>query len=140
MTLALGKNLTQSVKIFKEGRILLNFCIWRCIYVWCWEPYRRIFAQRNRPKKKTDSDFIKSLPSHPGRKFEIRKKTWQITWHKKIKWKNNNDNDDNNNNNNNNGGRDLFSPGPPDLRNRNDLEFIPKIPTIRHFIDPYSEE
>ena len=25
-------------------------------------------------KKQTDSDFIESLPSHPGKEFEIKKK------------------------------------------------------------------
>lgn len=35
-------------------------------------------------KTKTDSDFIKSLPSQPVKEFEIKKMTWQAKRHKKI--------------------------------------------------------
>ena len=69
-------------------------------------------------KKQSVSDFIKSLPSHPGKEFEIKKKL------DKLRGKNNtfSDNNDNNNNNNNS---NLFGPGgePPSL------------PTIEDFLD-----
>ena len=35
-------------------------------------------------KTKTDSDFIKSLPSQPVKEFEIKKMTSQAKRHKKI--------------------------------------------------------
>ena len=69
-------------------------------------------------KKQSDSDFIKSLPSQPGKEFEIQKRL------DRLKGKSGFDNNrrDNNNNNNNNGGSnnigsDLFGPGgaPPTL-------------------------
>ena len=53
-------------------------------------------------KKQTDSDFIKSLPSHPGKEFEIQKRLDRLQEIKRF-GKNNNNND---NNNNNNDGRD----------------------------------
>ena len=67
-------------------------------------------------KKQTDSDFIKSLPSHPGKEFEIKKRL------DKLKGLNENDNIYNNNNNNNN---NIFGRGgePPSL------------PSIEDFLD-----
>ena len=64
-------------------------------------------------KKQTDSNFIKSLPSHPGKEFEIKKDKLRNI--KRFNKKNNNNNNDNNNNNNDNNdggdsGGDLFSP------------------------------
>ena len=66
-------------------------------------------------KKQTDSDFIKSLPSHPGKEFDIKKRL------DKLKGLNENNNIYNNNNNNNN----IFGPGgePPSL------------PSIEDFLD-----
>ena len=65
-------------------------------------------------KKQTDSDFIKSLPSHPGKEFDIKKRL------DKLKGLNENNNIYNNNNNNN-----IFGPGgePPSL------------PSIEDFLD-----
>ena len=54
-------------------------------------------------KKQTESDFIKSLPGKPGKKFEIQKRLDKL---QDIK----NPGRKNNNNNNNNGS--LFPPGP----------------------------
>ena len=65
-------------------------------------------------KKGTDSDFIKSLPSTPGKNFEIQKRLYRLRDLKDPRCKNNsNDNNINNNNNNNDGGSNLFPPGPP---------------------------
>ena len=76
-------------------------------------------------KKQSDSDFIKSLPSHPGKEFEIRKRL------DKLKDKN-----DNFFNNNPGGG------GPPNTGGTNiDLNKCgldkppPSLPTIEDFID-----
>ena len=68
-------------------------------------------------KKQTDSDFIKSLPSHPGKEFDIKKRL------DKLKGLNENNNIYNNNNNNNN--NNIFGPGgePPSL------------PSIEDFLD-----
>ena len=73
-------------------------------------------------KKKTDSDFIKSLPSHPGKEFEIKKRLDKLRG--KTSGGNNNNNYNNNNDNNNNN-IDLFGldDGPPSL------------PTIEDFSD-----
>ena len=58
-------------------------------------------------KTQTDSDFIKSLPSQPGKEFEIQKRLDKL---RNIKrYNNKNDNKNNNNNNNSNDGGDLFS-------------------------------
>ena len=58
-------------------------------------------------KRRSDSDFIRSLPSHPGKDFEIKKRL------DKLRGINNNINNNNNNNNNNNiYPSNLFGPGP----------------------------
>ena len=49
-------------------------------------------------KKQSDSDFIKSLPSHPGKEFEIKKRL------EKLKGTSNVFNNNNNNNNAGGGG------------------------------------
>ena len=54
-------------------------------------------------KKQTDSDFIKSLPSQPGKEFEIKKR---------LDIKNPSRKNNNNNGNNNNDGQNLFLRGP----------------------------
>ena len=58
-------------------------------------------------KKQTDNDFIKPLPSQPGKEFEIKKRLYRLRDIKNPSRKNNND--DNGNNNNNDGGN-LFPP------------------------------
>ena len=66
-------------------------------------------------KKQSDSYFIKSLPSHPGKEFEIQKKLDRLKEKSSYFNRNNNNNFNNNSNNNNS---DLFgSPGgePPNL-------------------------
>ena len=65
-------------------------------------------------KKQTDSGFIKSLPSHPGKEFEIKKRL------DKLRGLNENDNIYNNKNNNFNFG----SGGEP-----------PSLPNIEDFLD-----
>ena len=74
-------------------------------------------------KKQTDSDFIKSLPSQPGKEFEIKKRL------EKLRGTATNNFNNNNNNNNNNvnpggGGVDISGLGPP-----------PTLPKIEDLID-----
>ena len=53
-------------------------------------------------KKQSDSDFIKSLPSQPGKEFEIKKRLDRLRQGgKNFRGKNNNSAGNNNNNNNN---------------------------------------
>ena len=66
-------------------------------------------------KKQSESDFIKSIPSQPGKEFEIQKRLARLRGISRTSF-----NDNNNNNNNNNhinpggGGTNLnFNPGPP---------------------------
>ena len=75
-------------------------------------------------KTQSDSDFIKSLPSHPGKEFEIKKRLDRLRG-VNTSFSNNNNNNKNNNNNNNNNNSNLFGPGgePPSL------------PTIEDFLD-----
>ena len=70
-------------------------------------------------KKQSDSDFVKSLLSQPGKEFEIRKRLYRLIQESKnFSGKNNSSGGNNNNNfdggNNNN---NLFGPGgqPPSL-------------------------
>ena len=65
----------------------------------------------NLNKKQTKNDFTKSLPSVPGKEFEIKKRLDRLRDIKNPSRKNNNNN--NGNYNNNNGGN-LFAPGPGD--------------------------
>ena len=53
-------------------------------------------------KKQPDTDFIKSLPSHPGKEFELQKRLDKLHEIKRFGNNNNNDNNSNNNSNNNN--------------------------------------
>ena len=90
-------------------------------------------------KKQTDSDLIKSLPSQPGKEFEIKKRLDSLRNIKNPSRKSNN----NNNNSNNNAGGNLF-PGPGDDGKlfplgpgpRSNLGFPPPPPTINEFIQP----
>ena len=77
-------------------------------------------------KKQTDSDFIKSIPSHPGKEFEIKKRLDRLSDLKRLNTNNNNHNINNNNNNNS---RNLFPPDPQGPNNRN-LGRVPEAPTI----------
>ena len=70
-------------------------------------------------KKQTDSDFIKSLPSQPGKEFEMKKRL------DKLRRISTTSDTNNNNNNNNNSGPDLFGPGGN----------IPQLPTLKDFLD-----
>ena len=65
-------------------------------------------------KKGTNSDFIKSLPSQPGKEFEIKKRLDRLREIRNSTSSNNN-NKNNNNNNRNNGGNNLFLPPPGTL-------------------------
>ena len=73
-------------------------------------------------KKQSDSDFIKSLPSQPGKEFEIKKRLDQLKGRSGF-----NNRKNNNNNNSNAGGPDLFGPGPGGAP--------PTLPTIDDFLD-----
>ena len=76
-------------------------------------------------KKQSDSDFIKSLPSHPGKEFEIKKRLDKLRGINDSGNNNNNSNNNNNNNNNNNINSNLFGPeGDP-----------PSLPGIEDFLD-----
>ena len=76
-------------------------------------------------KKQSDSDFIRSLPSHPGKEFEIQKRL------DKLRGKNDNFNNNNNNNNagGNTGGTNI------DLDNCGLNQPSPSLPDIEEFID-----
>ena len=78
-------------------------------------------------KKQSDSDFTKSLPSHPGKEFEIQKRLDALRENKSNNFKRNN----NNNNNNNNSG----STGPSLFDRSNDFGVPPSLPTIEDFLD-----
>ena len=80
-------------------------------------------------KKQSDSDFIKSLPSQPGKEFEIKKRLERLRGDSR-----NNNNNNNNNNNKNNLGGNSFGGG-----NNNNL-FGPRgnplsLPSIEDFLD-----
>ena len=85
-------------------------------------------------KKQTDSDFTRSLPSQPGKKFKIKKRLERLRDIKNPGRKNNTNN--NNSNNNNNAGSTLFPPGPGDDRNLFPPELgpPPPAPNIDEFI------
>ena len=69
----------------------------------------------------SDSDFIKSLPIHPEKEFEIKKRLDRPGG---INNNNNNNSNNNNNNNNINNNSNLFGPGGGP----------PSIPTIEDFL------
>ena len=71
-------------------------------------------------KKQFDSDFIKSLPSQPGKEFEIKKRLDRLKGTSRF---------NNNNNNNNNSS----SSNAPDLFGG--LGQLPTLPTIEDFLD-----
>ena len=64
---------------------------------------RSFLRELDLKKKQSDSDFIKSLPSQPGKEFEIKKRLDRLRQGgKNFRGKNNNSAGNNNNNNNNN--------------------------------------
>ena len=77
-------------------------------------------------KKQSDSDFIKSLPSHPGKEFEIQKKLDRLRGKNSNNFKRNNSN--NNNNNFGSSGHSLFD-------RSNDIGVPPSLPTKEDFLD-----
>ena len=87
-------------------------------------------------KKQTDSDFIKSLPSHPGKELEIQKGLDKLRDIKRSDKKSNNNN--NNNNDGGGGGGDLFTPTTTTPQNKNN-SFIPKVPTFNDIFNPLPE-
>ena len=78
-------------------------------------------------KKQTDSEFIKSLPSHPGKEFEIQKRLDRLRGIKRY----DNNNNKNNNNDDGDGGvvGDFFGLGPTAPQNKN----ISSIPGVFNF-------
>ena len=82
---------------------------------------RSLLREIDIKKKQSDSDFIKSLPSHPGKEFQIKKKL------DKLRGKNNtfSNNNNNNNNNNKNNNSNIFGPGGE----------LPSLSGIEDFLD-----
>ena len=76
-------------------------------------------------KKQSDSDFIKSLPSHPGKEFEIQKRLDKLRGVSGNDFRNNN----NNNNPGSGGGTNL------NLNNYGLDQSPPSLPTIEEFIE-----
>ena len=76
-------------------------------------------------KKQSDSDFIKSLPSHPGKEFEIKKRLDRLRDTSSFGKNNTNNNNGDGGNNNLGVNNNLFGPGgePPSL------------PSIEDFLD-----
>ena len=89
-------------------------------------------------KKQTDSDFIKSLPSHPGKELEIQKGLGKLRDIKRSDKKSNNNNNNNNNHDGGGGGGDLFTPTTTTPQNKNN-SFIPKVPTFNDIFNPLPE-
>ena len=92
-------------------------------------------------KKQTDSDFIKSLPSHPGKELEIQKGLGKLRDIKRSDKKSNNNNNNNNNDDDDDGGGgggDLFTPTTTTPQNKNN-SFIPKVPTFNDIFNPLPE-
>ena len=89
-------------------------------------------------KKQTDSDFIKSLPSHPGKELEIQKGLDKLRDIKRSDKKRNNNNNNNNNHDGGGGGGDLFTPTTTTPQNKNN-SFIPKVPTFNDIFNPLPE-
>ena len=91
-------------------------------------------------KKQTDSDFIKSLPSHPGKEFEIQKRIDRLRNIQKFNKNNNNDNN-NNNDGGGGGGGDLITSGTtPSKNNNNNNLFTPEAPDLNNILNPLPEE
>ena len=90
-------------------------------------------------KKQTDSDFIKSLPSHPGKEFEIQKHLGRLRGIKRFGNNNNNNNNNNNDDGDGGGGGDLFGLGPTTPQNKN-ISSIPGVPDINEILNPLPEE
>ena len=82
---------------------------------------RSLLREIDLKKKQTDSDFVKSLPSHPGKEFEIKKRLDKLRGLDASDniYNNNNNNNINNNNNNNN--------------NNIDFGELPSLPSIENF-------
>ena len=87
-------------------------------------------------KKKTDSDFIKSLPSHPGKEFEIQKRLDKL---RDIKSFNKNDNNNSNNDGGDGGGGNLFASSSTPPRNNNN-SFNPEVTDLNEILNPLPEE
>ena len=88
-------------------------------------------------KKKTDSEFIKSLPSHPGKEFEIQKRLDRLRGIDRY------DNNNNKNNNNDDGdggvGGDFFGLDPTAPQNKN-ISSIPGVFNINEILSLLLEE
>ena len=88
-------------------------------------------------KKQTDSEFIKSLPSHPGKEFEIQKRYDRLRGIKRFDNKNNK----NNNNDDDDGGvgGGFFGLGPTTTQNKN-ISSIPRVFDINEILNLLLEE
>ena len=88
-------------------------------------------------KKQTDSEFIKSLPSHPGKEFEIQKRLDRLRGIERY----DNNNNKNNNNDDGDGGiaGDFFGLGPTAPQNKN-ISSIPWVFNINEILNLLLEE
>ena len=91
-------------------------------------------------KKQTDSDFIKSLPSHPGKEFEIQKRIDRLRNIQKFNKNNNNDNNNNNDGDGRGGGDLITSSATPSKNTTNNNLFIPKASNLNNIFNPLPEE
>ena len=88
-------------------------------------------------KKQTDSEFIKSLPSHPGKEFEIQKRLDRLRGIKRFDNKNNK----NNNNDDGDGGVEggFFGLGPTTPQNKK-ISSVPRVFDINEILNLLLEE
>ena len=91
-------------------------------------------------KKQTDSDFIKSLPSHPGKEFEIQKRLDRLRDIQKFNKNNNNDNNNNNDGGGRGGGDLITSSMTPSKNTTNNNLFIPEASDLNNIFNPLPEE
>ena len=91
-------------------------------------------------KKQTDSDFIKSLPSHPGKEFEIQKRLDRLRDIQKFNKNNNNDNNNNNDGGGRGGGDLITSSVTPSKNTTNNNLFIPEASDLNNIFNPLPEE
>ena len=91
-------------------------------------------------KKQTDSDFIKSLPSHPGKEFEIQKRLDRLRDIQKFNKNNNNDNNNNNDGGGRGGGDLITSSATPSKNTTNNNLFITEASDLNNIFNPLPEE
>ena len=91
-------------------------------------------------KKQTDSDFIKSLPSHLGKEFEIQKRLDRLRDIQKFNKNNNNDNNNNNDGGGRGGGDLITSSATPSKNTTNNNLFITEASDLNNIFNPLPEE